>query len=155
MSKRDSYRFETLGWREWVVFSDLGLPPMKAKIDTGARTSTLHAFQVRSFNRKGEKWVRFRVHPRQKLNSYYVACEAPIIDRRLVTDSGGHTQKRYVIRAQMVLGGEKFSIELTLTNRDTMRFRALLGRTALRGRFAVDPAVSFRLGGTAHSPPGN
>ncbi len=146
---------QTLGWREWICLDDLGLPPIKAKVDTGARTSALHAFRVRSFVRKGERWVRFDIHPIQGDNNTIVHCEAPVVDRRPVTDSGGHTTERYVIRSQLSLGGGSWPIELTLTNRDNMRFRALLGRTALKGRFLVDSASSFRYGGTEQSPPDN
>ncbi|MES9959554.1 MAG: ATP-dependent zinc protease [Sedimenticola sp.] len=144
---------QTLGWREWIVLGDLGLPPIKAKVDTGARTSALHAFKVRAFRRKGERWVRFSIHPRQGDLETVVECEAPVIDRRRVTDSGGHTQDRYVIRSRLTLGDESWPIELTLTNRDNMKFRALLGRTALKGRFLVDSGVSFRCGGDKQTPP--
>jgi hypothetical protein len=136
-----------LGWREWIHLEGLGLPPIKAKVDTGARTSTLHAYKVRKFTRKGEKWVRFCVHPHQRDDTTFVECEAPIIDRRPVTDSGGHTQERYVIQCRITLGDANWPIEMTLTNRDIMSFRVLLGRTAMRGRYLVDPARSFRMGG--------
>lgn len=142
-----------LGWREWVSFADLGLPPMKAKIDTGARTSALHGFRVRSFRRHGQRWVRFHVHPHQGDRETVVVCEAPITDHRRVTDSGGHASKRYVIKTRASIRGRKWPIELTLTNRDTMRFRVLLGRTALRGRFLVDPRASFLRGGDKDKPP--
>ena len=142
-----------LGWREWVSFEGLGLPPIKAKVDTGARTSTLHAFKVRGFTRGGKKWVRFRVHPLQGDSSREVKCEAPVLDRRPVTDSGGHTQSRYVIHCVLRLQGERWPIELTLTNRDNMLFRALLGRTAIQGRYLVDPGRSFIQGGNRSEPP--
>jgi len=142
-----------LGWREWVSFDDLKLPPMKAKVDTGARTSALHGFRVRSFLRRGQRWVRFHVHPLQGDRKTVVVCEAPVIDYRRVTDSGGHAEKRYVIESRVSIRDVKWPIELTLTNRDTMRFRALLGRTAIRGRFLVDPRASFLGGGDKQSPP--
>jgi hypothetical protein len=142
-----------LGWREWVNFEGLGLPPIKAKVDTGARTSTLHAFKVRGFTRGGRKWVRFRVHPLQRDNSKVLECEALVLDQRPVTDSGGHTQKRYVIECTLNLQGQRWPIELTLTNRDNMLFRALLGRTAIRGRYLVDPGRSFTQGGGHSEPP--
>lgn len=143
-----------IGWREWVGFDALGLPPIKAKIDTGARTSAIHAFQVRAFRRKGKRWVRFSVHPHQREVHGAVECEARVVDRRPVTDSGGHTQKRWVIHSTVRLGDQIWPIELTLTNRDTMRFRVLLGRTALRGRYLVDSAHSFLTGGNKDAPPG-
>jgi hypothetical protein len=144
---------KTLGWREWIILEDIGLPPIKAKVDTGARTSALHAFKVRGFNRRGERWVRFCIHPTQGDNVTVVQCEAPVADKRAVTDSGGHTQERYVIISRVSLAGESWPIELTLTNRDNMRFRALIGRTALKGRFLVDSADSFCCGGNKTTPP--
>lgn len=142
-----------IGWREWVRLDALGLPPIKAKIDTGARTSALHAFNVRAFRRRGQKWVRFRVHPHQGDQQYAVTCEFRVVDRRPVTDSGGHTSKRYVILCPLTMQGHTWPVELTLTNRDSMLFRILVGRTALKGRFLVDPARSFLLGGSKDAPP--
>jgi arsenate reductase (glutaredoxin) len=135
-----------LGWREWVRLGSLGLPPIKAKIDTGARTSALHAFKVEPFLRDGRPWVRFSIHPRQSNPALVCTCEAPVIDRRRVTDSGGHRQMRYVIESDITLGDDTWTIELTLTSRKAMRFRLLLGRTALNGRFLVDPAIAYRTG---------
>lgn len=144
---------EILGWREWVGLPELKLPAIKAKVDTGAKTSCLHAFKVKSFTRGTEPWVRFWVHPHQEDSESVVICEAPIADRRVVMDSGGHETKRYVIRAQAVLGDTTVPIELTLTNRDTMKFRMLLGRNALRARYIIDVDQSFCLGGTDTVPP--
>jgi len=133
----------TLGWREWIHFIDLPLPPIKAKVDTGARTSCLHAFEVSSFDRDGSKWVRFSVHPDQRNTDIVAVCEAPASDRRQVSDSGGHRELRWVIETRVLIAGQEQSIELTLTDRDTMRFRMLLGRSAMKGRFSVDPARSY------------
>jgi hypothetical protein len=136
----------TLGWREWVGLSELGVAKIKAKTDTGARTSTLHAYYVKPFQREGEDWVRFGLHPLQHRDDHVVECEARVHDQRQVTDSGGHTEDRYVIKTMAQLADIQWPIELTLTNRDNMRFRMLLGRTALNERFIVDPSASYLMG---------
>lgn len=134
-----------LGWREWVRLDGLGLPPIKAKIDTGARSSALHAFGEEIFELDGRQWVRFNINPRQR-DSQLFQVESPVIDYRYVTNSGGHRQKRYVIETLVTLGDDSWPIELTLTSRETMRFRLLLGRTALQGRYTVDPDLSYCIG---------
>lgn len=132
-----------LGWREWVALPDLGLPAIKAKIDTGAKTSALHAFYTEQYQRDGIDMVKFLIHPIQKNYDFDVECHAPIIDIREVIDSGGHSEKRYVIESNIVIGARQWPIELTLTNRDTMRFRMLLGRRAMENQATVEPAGSY------------
>lgn len=134
---------QVIGWREWVALPALGIDHIKAKIDTGARTSALHAFAVEGYRRRGALRVRFGVHPLQKRSVPVVTCDAEVIDRRWVRDSGGHRERRYVIAAEAQLAGVAWDIELTLTDRETMLFRMLLGRTALESRFVVDPARSY------------
>lgn len=135
-----------LGWREWIGFPDLGITLIKAKVDTGARTSSLHAFWVEAFERDGKPWVRFAIHPEQNSVEAEVRCEAPVLDQRQVRDSGGHEELRYVIETTLEIAGVRQRAEVTLTDRDTMKFRVLLGRTAMRGRYLVDPARSFLCG---------
>jgi hypothetical protein len=134
---------QTLGWREWLSLPEFDIPNIKAKIDTGARTSALHAFHVEAFEREGAQWVRFKMHPLQYDQGYVVECEAPVVDRRKVRDSGGHQELRYVIETTILIGDEPVRAELTLTDRETMRFRMLLGRTALKSRYLVDSGCSY------------
>ena len=140
-----------LGWREWVALPSLGLPAIKAKVDTGARTSALHAFYVEPFRQGGAPWVRFGIHPLRHHPEIVVHAEAPVVDHRLVSDSGGHREGRFVIVTDLSLAGREWPAELTLTNRETMLFRMLLGRTAIAGRALVDPRRSF-LTGRRHTP---
>ena len=139
-------KLAVLGWREWVDLPDLGLMHIKAKVDTGARTSALHAFEVRQFDIDGRRRVEFKMHPRQRDTDRVVVCEADVIDERIVRDSGGHMEKRWVIETPVTIGDATWSIEVTLTARDDMLFRMLLGRTAIRRRAVVDPARSYLVG---------
>lgn len=144
-----SFHSNTLtGWREWVALPDLDVPWIKAKIDTGARTSSLHAFDVHEFEREGEDWVRFRVKPWQDSQEDAVDVECRVHDRRAVRSSSGHAAERLVVKLRIRLVDREVLAEVTLSNRDEMGFRMLIGREALRRGYLVDPARSF-LGGRA------
>ena len=116
---------------------------VKAKIDTGAKTSAIHAFDMHCFERDGEKWIGFNLHPVQRRKLPEIACEARMIEDRYVTSSNGQRQLRPVVRVPVVVASRTFDIDLTLTNRDEMGFRMLLGRDALKGKFVIDPARSY------------
>lgn len=135
----------TAGWREWVALPEQNVEWIKAKLDTGARTSSLHAFGIEEFEREGASWARFGVHPWQR-SSEEVQCEAPLVDRRTVRSSSGHTGDRPVVRMAVRLLGQDIHVEVTLTGRDEMGFRMLIGREALRQGFLVDSGRSY-LGG--------
>lgn len=140
--KRD---LRAIGWREWLTLPDLGIVAVKAKIDTGARTSAIHAFDLKTFYLDGKHMVRFKVHPYQRDSHTTVESEAEILDEREVRNSGGHAELRLTIVTLVVVGENQWPIELTLTNRDVMGFRMLLGRQAVRDRFLVDPGKSYLL----------
>lgn len=135
-----------IGWREWVALPCLGIPRVKAKIDTGARSSSLHAFGVEEFERDGLKLLRFRVHPLQRNRSFSISCESELLEWRRVRSSTGVEESRPVILTDAELLGHRWSIELTLSRRDEMGFRMLLGRQAVRRRFIIDPGSSFKGG---------
>lgn len=136
-------KYPVVGWREWVCLPDLGLTRIKAKIDTGARTSALHAFSLQPFVENGKNRIHFDIHPLQHDTNLVINCVADIVDKRLVTDSGGHEEERFVIETPITIAGQTWPIEITLTERENMLFRMLLGRSALRKRFIVNPARSF------------
>jgi hypothetical protein len=140
-----------VGWREWVGLPGLGVPWIKAKIDTGAQTSSLHAFGLREFTRDGASWVRFEVHPWQYSARDGMKVELPVHDRRRVRSSTGHLQQRYVVLVELRMLDRTFPVEVTLTRRDAMGFRMLVGREALGNGFLVDPAASY-LGGKPPHP---
>lgn len=139
-----------VGWREWVGLPDLGLNRVKAKVDTGARTSALHAFDLKVFTEKGVQMVWFAIHPFQRRSDVIKECRTEVLDYRWVSDSGGHREKRYVIQSNLALGERSWPIEITLTNRENMKFRMLLGRTAMRRKLIVDPDASYLQGKRKH-----
>lgn len=146
MNRKPKSRLPVIGWREWVALPGLGVPRIKAKVDTGARTSALHAFDLERFTRDGRPMVRFEAHPLQRDDSVSIPVEAELVDRRTVRSSTGDETLRPVVETEVELMGERWTMELTLVRRDPMGFRMLLGRQAVRGRFLVDPARSY-LGG--------
>ena len=133
----------TIGWREYVSLPDLKIPAIKVKVDTGARSSSLHAFEMELFSLEGLDYVRFKIHPRQRNDTRVVEVETPVFDMRRVKSSSGESSVRPVIVTLVELLGVAWPIELTLANRDQMGFRMLLGREAIRGRMLVDPGKSF------------
>jgi hypothetical protein len=135
-----------VGWREWVALPSLHIQAIKAKLDTGARTSALHAFNLKPLDVRGAQWVQFDVHPFQRNDATAIPCVAKVIDRRLVTNPGGRRESRYIVQATIRFGGEEWPIDLSLTNRDQMGFRLLIGRAAMTGRLIVDPIKSYRTG---------
>ena len=136
----------TIGWREWVSLPDWDVAHLKAKIDTGARTSSLHAFGLEWFDRDGNPWVRFEIHPWQRSIADAVTAEAAVVATRDIRSSSGDVEHRPVVHTSLVLAARTVTAEVTLTRRDEMGFRMLVGREALRRRFLVDPAVSYRGG---------
>lgn len=140
------YSSTLTGWREWVRLPEIGVSHIKAKIDTGAQTSALHAADVEEFTRDGADWVRFTVHPWQHNDNDEIRVELPVHDRRTVRSSSGHSQDRLVVLMDVELLGRRIPAEFTLTSRHEMVFRMLIGREALRQGFVVDSAASY-LGG--------
>lgn len=146
MKKKKAQPTAIIGWKEWIGLPDLGIPAVKAKIDTGARTSALHTFNLEEFEADGCRMIRFKIHPLQRREDIQLVCEAPVLERRRVKDSGGHIEKRYVIRTTAVLGGVSWTINITLTNRDPMLFRMLLGRKAVEDKFLINPGWPYLTG---------
>ena len=133
-----------IGWKEWFSLDCIALPAIKGKIDTGAKTSALHAFNIETFYIEDVEYVRFDIHPLQKNKRFVRSCISRVIDRRMVSDSSGKKEKRIVIKSDLKIGDSKIRIELTLTNRDNMSFRMLLGREAIKqAKMIVDISKSF------------
>lgn len=135
-----------VGSQEWCALPDLGVPAIKARVDSGATTSSIHAFNVQPFERHGESRVSFELHPLQGNRRTTLKCEAAVVDRRVIRSSSGITEKRYVIATTLALGKQAWSIEVTLANRDSMGYRMLLGRQAMADRILVDPSAGFHCG---------
>ena len=146
MTNRSSIAPPLLGWREWVGLPELNMQNLKAKVDTAARTSALHAFALDPYKKDGKDWIMFAIHPEQENTDLIIECHAPIKDKRVVSDSGGHKQRRYVIETKFILGQTPITAEITLTNRDSMVFRMLLGRTAINNNYLIAPSESYLLG---------
>lgn len=151
--KRKRKRLPRIGWREWLSLPELGVDRLKAKVDTGARSSALHAFDIEPHERDGVAWVRFSIHPVQRDRHSVITAEAPLVGERLVRPSTGRAQRRPVIRTAIQLGEASWPIEITLVRRDLMGFRMLLGREAIRRRFVVDAGRSFLISPRAQPEP--
>nr|WP_315142259.1 30S ribosomal protein S6--L-glutamate ligase [uncultured Flavobacterium sp.] len=135
-----------LGSEEWCSFPELGIPTIKARVDSGAKTSALHAINIAPFIKNESNWVKFDINPIQNNLKTVIHCEAPLVDKRIVKSSSGFREQRYVIQTHLKIGDSKWPIEMTLTNRDSMGFRMLLGREAMSGRVLVDPEQKYLLG---------
>jgi hypothetical protein len=135
-----------VGWREWLSLPELGIPAIKAKVDTGARTSCIHASQIRLVQRDGQTWVDFLCAPLREHSSFTVHCQAPLADERQVSDSGGHKSLRPFVSTRLEIGGQSWPIEVSLADRRRMKLPMLLGRTAMQGRIAVYPGESYLTG---------
>jgi hypothetical protein len=144
--KTDRWKRPLVGWREYVALPDYGVEKIKAKVDTGARSSSLHAFDIEPFQHGSVDWIAFSIHPVQHSRRGEIRTEAPLLEYRHVRSSNGHSAERPVVRTSIVLGEFRWVIDLTLTSRDEMGFRMLLGRQAIRKRFLVDTGRSFLSG---------
>ena len=139
----ESQKLLTIGWREWVALPDVGIAAIKAKIDSGARTSCLHTADYEIFQKDGVDWVRFTVHPIKRHNEVETHAEAEVVDYRIVRDSGGHEEKRPFIRTNLHIADQIWPIEFSLSNRENMKFRMLLGRTGMAQRAVIDCSKSY------------
>jgi len=135
-----------IGWQEWCALPRLHIPTIKAKIDTGAKTSVLHASDIGAFHRRGKHYVHFIVHPIQRSLKYPVPCTALIVDQRTIMNTGGHKETRYIILSTLTLGTQSWDIEISLTNRELLSFRLLLGRDALKKGIMIEPGKTLLQG---------
>ena len=135
-----------IGNQEWCEFPELNIPAIKARVDSGAKTSSIHAFNIETTHENGESWVEFEVHPIQKNDQTSIICRCPLIDERAVKSSSGLSEKRYVISTPIRLNNDVWNIQLTLADRDSMGFRMLLGREAMNGRLIIDTSIKCALG---------
>ncbi|MGB1702780.1 MAG: ATP-dependent zinc protease [Cycloclasticus sp.] len=142
-----------IGSEEWCAFPEIAIPAIKARIDSGAKTSSIHAFNIQPFRREGIAWVSFEVHPLQNNRKTVIRCERPVIDKRVVKSSSGAAETRYVVSTLLQLGEMNWNIELTLANRDSMGYRMLLGREAMHGKLMVDPSESHLMGEVSAEKP--
>lgn len=137
-------QLSVIGLREWINLPELGMVGLRAKIDTGASTSTLHASDIVPFERDGARWVRFTAHLGTLVQRRHANCEAPLVTVKIIKSSNGQAQTRYVIRTQLALGDRLWPVDFTLACRKTMRYRVLLGAKALiDGQLVVNPALSY------------
>ncbi|MBC8377063.1 MAG: ATP-dependent zinc protease [FCB group bacterium] len=143
MKTSKSQKMPVVGWREWVELPDLGVKSIKAKVDTGARSSSLHAFGMETFKKDDRDWVRFNLHPIQRRSKPTILAEAEVLEYRSVRSSSGKASLRPVIITTLNILGQSYKVELTLASRDKMGFRMLLGREAIRSKFLVDSGRSF------------
>jgi ribosomal protein S6--L-glutamate ligase len=141
-----SYDKKIIGNQEWCAFPELGIPAIKARIDSGAKTSSIHAFNITTYVKDNIDWVSFEVHPVQRNDEILIRCECPIVDKRDVKSSSGTSETRYVISTPIRLGDSVWNAELTLSDRDAMGYRMLLGREAMNGRLVIDPSMKCVLG---------
>ena len=135
-----------IGKEEWCAIPALGLPAIKARVDTGAKTSALHAFNIVPFDENGRQYVKFDIHPIQNNRKIVPSCRGLVVDRRSVKSSSGEKEQRLVIKTPIIMGNETWDIEITLTNRDSMGYRMLIGREAMKDRVLIDPDSAFCLG---------
>jgi ribosomal protein S6--L-glutamate ligase len=135
-----------VGSEEWCALPQLNIPAIKVRVDSGAKTSALHAVNIIPFKKDGDPWVRYEVHPIQNEGKTTIYCESPVMDKRNVKSSSGYGEIRYVIKTVLAIAKSSWEIEITLTNRDSMGYRMLLGRQAMAGKMMVDPEAAFKLG---------
>ncbi len=145
MERKKNQQLKVIGGEEWCVFSTLGIPAIKARVDSGAKTSSIQATNIKLFMKGTQEWVKFEVNPLQENRSIAITCEARLVDRRMVRSSSGISEERLVVKVPLTLGSDTFDIEITLANRDTMEFRMLLGREAIIGRYMVNPALNYQV----------